>query len=74
MSRNNRHRASCLSFDDHEWELSVTELGDFLAACPCGHQRLLTGLVVRGRTAPGRSWRTPYQWNRPFYDRSRPVE
>lgn len=52
----------------HEWEITGTELADVLATCRCGHERLMTGTVVRMRR-PGGDWETPYSWNRSFYGR-----
>jgi hypothetical protein len=63
-----------LRSEEHEWEIETTELGDFRAACACGHERLLTGLVVRGRANPHADWQTPYQWNHPNYQYRRRQE
>jgi len=48
----------------HRWSIVSTEEGDAWAFCPCGHQRLLTGTILRGRTAADDYWHTPEQWNR----------
>ena len=48
---------------DHDWEFSATELGDLHCRCECGHERLITGKLVRGRARPDAEWRTPHEWN-----------
>ena len=53
----------------HEWEVSATELGDTLATCRCGAERLMTGTVVRMRRDDDAEWETPYRWNPGFYGR-----
>lgn len=54
----------------HEWEVVTgTELGDVLARCRCGAERLMTGTVVRMRRPGAETWETPYSWNRAFYGR-----
>lgn len=53
----------------HEWEIAGTELGDTLARCRCGAERLMTGTVVRTRHPGDDAWNTPYSWNRGFYGR-----
>lgn len=52
----------------HDWEIVMTELGD---TCPCGHERLLTGTVLRGRTKATHSWEMPELWNPPKGKRQR---
>lgn len=54
----------------HDWEFAMTELGDTLATCRCGQERLMTGTVVRLRRARGADWETPYSWNREWYGRA----
>jgi hypothetical protein len=56
----------------HEWEMQGTELGDALARCACGQERLMTGTVVRYRRSPRDRWETPYSWNKDFYGRKEP--
>jgi len=51
----------------HEWKLTITELGDAHAICRCGHERLLTGTVVRYRRDSRSPWETPYLWNKNYY-------
>ena len=53
----------------HEWEVTGTEIGDTLAKCRCGSERLMTGTVVRTRRGPDEAWETPYRWNPKFYGR-----
>ena len=53
----------------HEWEFEGTELGDTLAHCRCGQERLMTGTVVRYRRSSDDRWETPYRWNKGFYGR-----
>jgi hypothetical protein len=54
----------------HEWEIEGTELGDLLARCRCGQERLMTGTVVRLRRERASEWETPYSWNRHWYGRA----
>lgn len=53
----------------HEWEVTATEIGDTLATCKCGAERLMTGTVVRTRQRGDDGWETPYRWNPEFYGR-----
>lgn len=47
----------------HEWEVVAYTDGHIHATCACGHERLLTGTLLRGRSNALRGWTAPPHWN-----------